>query len=170
MGSAQGMMGAGMAVSSVNSLAGGIAGANSARANGAVSQSLNDINASMADVHAGEAILKGDVQSRQLAMRTKLLIGSSRAASAAGGVDVNKGSAALVQEDAAGESAIDQLTIKNNAMMDAFGFKMAGMSSKFQGKMAAMSGNNIAGNTMLTGGMNALSYGMRAGYYFDGGH
>jgi hypothetical protein len=170
MGNPQGMMGAGMSVSAVNSVAGGIAGANSARAQGAVSQSLNDINASRDNLMATEATLKGDVASRQLAQRTKLLIGSQRASAAAGGVDVNKGSAALVQEDTAGSSAIDQLTIKNNAMMEAFGFQMQGESSTFQGKMAAAAGKNAAGNTLLTGGLNAVSYGLRSGYYYSGGH
>ena len=160
-----GLMVAANGVGAISSIGGAIAGSNAQRVQGQVQQMTYDANAAFADVAGSSAIQVGNTKARMLALQTRGAIGSQRASAAAGGVDVNSGSAAKVQESTAGMSAIDQLMIKNNAALTAFGYKASALNLQGRGKMAAMAGNAASGSTLLTGGLSALNYGIKAGYY-----
>lgn len=121
---------------------------------GKYSRRMANINASMADIEATDAIRRGDIAANRQGLRTALLIGTQRATAAGQGVDVNSGSALDLQANAARMGVLDQHTLRMNAYKEAMSIRMKGSSDRFQGNMAYMSGRNNAYNSLLAGGLN----------------
>lgn len=121
-------------------------------------------NARLAEIKAGDAMERGDRAANKADLQTSRLIGAQRASYGAQGVDVNTGSAAKVQSDSATLGALDSLTIKNNAWREAWGYKVQADNDAFAGKFTGMSLDYQGNNTLLTGGMNALTDFTKAGY------
>lgn len=140
--------------------------AGAAEMSGAFTKQQSEFNAQMADLQAADAIRRGDKDATTLKKGAKQLIGSQRAGLAAQGIDVNSGSAADVQADTAGSAEVDALTIKNNAWREAFGYKVQALDARTKGNFAELAGRNEAKNTLLTGGITALGYGIKGGYEF----
>jgi hypothetical protein len=128
---------------------------------------VDQANAGMAGVESAGAIEQGNTAATNNDLQARAAIGSSRAASAAGGVDVGSGSAAATQGSIAAVGALDSLTIRNNAWRTSWGYQAQGLNASSAGTFAQQAGNNNANNTLLTGGMNAASSGMKAGYQFS---
>jgi hypothetical protein len=82
-----------------------------------------DFNTDVANLQATDAAARGDFDAGQRGILGRQTIGAQRANAAGSGVDVNSGSAAQLQENEARLSAMDQLTIKNNANRQAWGFR-----------------------------------------------
>lgn len=82
-----------------------------------------DFNTDVANSQATDAIARGDFDASQRGVAGRQMIGAQRAALGGSGVDVNSGSGAKLQEDEARLSAMDQLTIKNNANRQAWGLR-----------------------------------------------
>jgi hypothetical protein len=144
-----------------------------------------EFNARLSEYQAEDAVRKGETQTQEHGTRTKQLIGKQRASLAAQGIDIESGSALDVQEDTAVQSAVDIMTIRNNAWREAWGFKVqaddykskgrlaeyAGRFSKLQSEMDASAANftswlyqKQAQQTLLIGGLQALNSGGDATY------
>lgn len=136
-------------------------------AKGDYEKRIADINASYSEVAANDALKRGDVEANQRMKQNRALVGAQRAAFAASGVDPNSGSAADVSAGTRTIGDFDALTIKNNAWREAWGYKVQGANYQAQGNFAQMSGNNAARDTLLTGGMNAVSTGINAWGAYD---
>lgn len=119
-------------------------------------------NAEMADIRATDAISRGERNSAIAGLQTKQNIGSQRAAAAASGVDVNQGSALDLQADTAGQGALNRLQITNNAYREALGYKIEAANDRSSAAFATAAGENEASNTLITGGLKAISYGAQA--------
>lgn len=128
-----------------------------------------EVNSRLADFQAQDAKDRGDVGAAQAIKRGDQMQSTQRAAAGGSGVDVNSGSARDIQADTQAISALDALTIKNNAMREAFGYKSQAISYSGQGQMVQIAGNAESWNTLATGGMRALGYGVDAGYFAAGG-
>lgn len=128
-------------------------------------QSQLELNRRMADIQAADAISRGDREALKLRGQTRRLIGSQRAAQAAGGVDINRGDALDIQAETASLGAADELTIKNNAYREAFGYKAQALSYGAQGAYAGLAARNSIQNTILTGGFQFANSAVSAGYY-----
>ena len=145
-----------------------------------------DFNAVMADFQAEDTISRGETAATDHQVRTQGLIGSQRVAMAAQGIDIESGSAMEVQEDTASQSAMDVMTIRNNAWREAWGYKVQASDYRFKGQLAKFSGEfgvlqaqmdasaaeftgqqqRSAGmNSLLTGGLDAAGSFAKAGYY-----
>ena len=122
---------------------------------GRFARTMGNVNASMADLEAEDAIRRGGVMANRQNMRTALLIGRQRATGAAQGVDVNSGSALDLQANAARMGAIDASTIRMNAYKEAMGIRMKGSNERFMGNMAYSTGRFNANQSLLGGGMSA---------------
>src|SRR5262245_43189203 len=85
------------------------------RLQGSYARRMGNLNARMAGIQADDAIWRGEQEAQRLGIKTRQLIGEQRASAAAQGVDVNSGTPLNLQTDAAGMSALDQATIRNNA-------------------------------------------------------
>lgn len=125
------------------------------------------VNAGISDRAAADAIERGDLQADQQRDLTQQVIGSQRTAYAANGIDVNTGSAGIVQNDTAALGELDALTIINNAAREAYGYKVQAMDQRQQGKLAKYQGKMNAIGSILggleQGAMMAFSGGMMGG-------
>lgn len=152
----------GMAFGGANAIASGYANSISARSQAEFQQAQYEQNQKLAESSAEDARLRGDRNASISRQQTRMNIGAQRAAAAASGVDVNAGSALDLQADTAGQGAMNELTIKNNAWREAWGFKVQAANAGSSAAMAGNAGANASRNSLLTGGMNAINYGIRA--------
>ncbi len=125
------------------------------------------VNAGISDRAASDAIARGSLEADQQRDYTQQVIGGQRAGFAANGVDVNTGSAGIVQNDTAALGELDALTIINNAAREAYGYRVQAMDQRQQGKLARYQGNMAAAGSILggieQGAMMAYSAGMFGG-------
>ena len=147
-------------------LGGGMA-ANAAYQSGKSQKALNEYNARIADAKADDAIVRGYETETLLRKSAKGMIGASRAAFAAGGVEVNDpdSTAGNVAADIARLAEVDALTIRANAAREAWGFKTAAVDLRARGAVAAQEGNMKAIGTLTSVAGNVLyqRYGFGAG-------
>lgn len=118
-------------------------------------------NQKIAGVEAESAIQQGNVAANQAGEKGRQEIGQQRAAEAASGIDVNSGSAATLQADTAGQTAINEMTIRNNAWRQAWGYQIQAVQAGGQSAFTANAGQFAASSTLLTGGLNAASFGLK---------
>lgn len=139
--------------------------ANAAEAEGAYQANVYRQNAAIADMQGADAITRGAEEERRFRQGTKQIVGASRAALAAQGVDVNSGSALDVQASEMALGELDALTIRNNAAREAWGYQVDALNSRQAAKMAQLGAKNAADayrsqatSTLLTGAAN--TYGL----------
>ena len=115
-------------------------------------------NAQIARYNAQSATEAGNAAAVQSMLRTRAIVGQTKAAQAASGIDVNSGSALDVQASERMLGMMDALTIRSNAARAAYGYQaeagnqMARAASlKQRGKMARISGFMDASGTILEG-------------------
>lgn len=127
------------------------------KAQGRYQQGIAESNAITDEMKARDAIERGRQESMVVRNRAAQVRGQQRASYAGQGVDVNSGSALSVQDEAYTMGEIDALTVKNNAWREAWGFKTDAMQQRGQGRLAMMTAKSNARNTLLTGGINAIT-------------
>lgn len=138
-------------------LGGGLA-ANAQYQSGKSQKALNEYNARIADLKADDALVRGYETETLLRKKSKGMIGSSRAAFAAGGVEVNDvdSTAMNVQTDIARLAEVDALTIRANAAREAWGYKTAAVDLRARGDIAAQEGSMKAIGTLTSVAGNVL--------------
>lgn len=114
-------------------------------------------NAQMAQRNAQWTSEQGEVGSTVEGMKTGAQVASMKAAQAAGGVDVNTGSAVSVRDAALRLGAINALTIKSNKAREAWGYQVDKTNEEMQatlderaGKYAKQAGEMGYGSTLLS--------------------
>lgn len=152
---AGGGMGMGTAFAGL-SLVSTLFGAFSQKRAGDVQKQLNDYNASIADFKAQDAVDQGWVAAQRRLQDTRQVIGSQRASLAHQGVDINQGSAADTQANAAYLGHLDAATIQNNAAREAWGYKVSAVNDRMAATYAQQSGDVGAMQTLLTGSSNLM--------------
>lgn len=128
-----------------------------------------EANARIAEIQGKDAIRRGENEAQAIQGKTESLIGTQRAALGAQGIEVDSGSARDIQVDTAGLGALDQLTVKNNAMREAWGYKVQAANLTGQANVADISSKVNARNTLITGGLNAATSATKGAYYANGG-
>lgn len=125
------------------------------------------INQKIAGEQGIEAKAQGDIQAGQAEEQGRQQVAQQRVDQAATGADVNSGSALDLQSDTTWQAKQNQVTIRNNAWRQAWGYNVQAIDYGMQGEMSKMAGQNAMNNTFLTGGMQAVGYGVQAGssYY-----
>jgi hypothetical protein len=101
---------------------------------------LADYNAAVATVQADDALARGAEEESRFRAGVRGMIGSQRAAFAAGNIDVAGGSALDVQADTAYLGELDALTIRNNAASEAWGYKVQSADLTKRADIARKSG------------------------------
>lgn len=160
----------------VSLLFGGISGIGSAYSQATAHQlqadyvrQMSEINNQIAGVQAEDAIMRGNKSASQFKKQVKGLRGSQRAALAAQGVEVDSGSAAEIQDNTDRQGALDVMTIQNNAWREAWGYKVAAIGNTAQANLSSISASQNIQSTILSGGLNAVSSGLGAYYYYKKG-
>jgi hypothetical protein len=154
----------GRALGATGALAGGVESAIGAygqaralRASGKFQQQLAAQNAQLSQLASENAVRAGETRAAVVGMHEGQLLGAQKVAFANQGVDVHSGSAADVATNTAQLGAMDQQTIRINAMRQALGYQIQGVNERFAGIFANLAAKNQADSTMLTGGMKFVA-------------
>jgi hypothetical protein len=129
--------------SAVGQVQAGRAAGRAGRAQQQVAESeaaLADYNAHIADLQAPDAIERGAEQESRFRTQVRDLVAKQRTGFAAGGIDVNYGSAAAVQADATMLGELDARTIRTNAIREAWGFQVQGEDLRRRAQITRMGG------------------------------
>lgn len=124
---------------------------------------VSKVNAGISMRASRDALKRGYIEADEQRQETRQVIGAQRAAFAANGIDVNDGSAAIVQDDTAALGELDALTLMNNAAREAYGYRVQAMDQRQQGKLAKYQGKMDAIGSILGGVEKAYSAGMFGG-------
>jgi uncharacterized protein YhbP (UPF0306 family) len=92
-------------------------------------------NAILADRAAGSAKENAALREQQIRARGRMIMGSQRAAAAAGGIAVNSETIADLQGSQAGAIELDALTERHAGEMDAYGYQIEGMNYRSQAEL-----------------------------------
>lgn len=133
----------------------GVAGANQAKNQGAYQAFMAEKNAAFAEDAAEDAIVRGELNADEQRKKTQQTIGSQRTAFAGNGIDVNSGTAAIVQQDAAELGELDALTISNNAAREAYGYKVQASNDRTNAQYATANAESSAFGSLLGGASSA---------------
>jgi len=147
-------------IMAMSSAGGAYSGAQARKAQGAFQESVSQTNSLFARKEAEDEMNRGEKAARRVQTEAKKVQGAQRAALAAQGVDLNSGDALDIQKETQIMAAEDEKTARTNAIRAAWGHEASALASTSQGKFAKMAADNEARNTILTGGMQALGYGM----------
>lgn len=149
-------------IGAISSVSSAYAQSQALKANSYYQAGVSKLNAQLADMKSEDAIDRGGIQARDYQKEVDNMISDQRVAYGSQGIDVNFGSAADVQQQTREQGAMNVLKIKNNAYLEAWGYKSEAINDTAQGKFTQVSGDANARNTLITGGMNSLSYGLQA--------
>ena len=106
-------------------------------------------NAVLANEAADRALASGTAKSEEVSLKSAANLGAIKAGQAAGGIDVNTGSAVTVQESAREMGKLATERTMNNAQEQAWGYRSASQSDIAQAEVDVQSGNNaMAGARM----------------------
>lgn len=135
-----------------------------ARAQGNYEGDVLDLNATLADRNAADALDRGRLAENRQRGDVRGVLGAQRAAYAGSGVDLSSGSVADVQSDTARMGELDALTIRNNAAREAWGYQVEGAQLRSKAKFARQGGKNAqagytnqAVSTVLSTGASLIS-------------
>jgi len=115
-------------------------------------------NARFAELQAEDATRRGALSASRQRGQVRGVIGSQQVAFASQGVDVGSRSVADVAADSGLKGELDAITIENNAFREAFGFRVEAAESRAAASGARTQSRSNAGNTLITGGLNALNF------------
>lgn len=128
-----------------------------ARARGDYEKSIADMNATLARIQGQQALETGNYEAAKKEKQTEQLVGSIKAQQAGSGTDVNTGSNALVRSSVSNSSAMDVLTIKNNAARQAWGYDVQAINDTAAGEMSKLTAKSEENQSILNGGLKSIS-------------
>jgi hypothetical protein len=150
----------GSLIMGMSSASSAISQANAARAKGAYDTSIANINARTAKDQAEDAIDRGNKAANQVRRQGKKVAAGQRLSAAAQGISATEGDIADLIDETELFSELDATTIRTNAIKEAYGYETQALNASAAGEFAGMAAENSARNTVLTGGMQALGYGL----------
>lgn len=148
---------ASMGASALTSIVGGFENAAAIKSQGSYASSIARTNATLANLKAKQTLEAGDVAASRKALETRGAVGTARAVQGGSGVDVNKGSAAMVQSDINTAGGIDVATIKNNAARAAWGYQTQAIQDTSQAQFETLTARQKSIQSIATGGLSAIS-------------
>jgi hypothetical protein len=125
----------------------------------------NEVNASLAEESAADALARGGEDEARQRCDTRGLIGSQRAGYAAQGVQVDNGSALDIVSDSARQGELDALTIRTNAAREAHGFTVEALNDRAAAEQARSASRSAARTTLLGGAAQLWAMGSESGTF-----
>lgn len=119
-----------------------------------------DFDASITQAKVNDTIARGNYDASRRQQAGRQLVGAQRAAAGASGIDPNVGTPAALQIDEAKFSALDALTIQNNAARTAWGYSAQSQLNQQGLRNEAQQIRTGSYSTILTGASNAARYGL----------
>lgn len=132
------------------------------------SERMSRVNKRLSDMQAEDTLDRGNTQARNVEKQGKQILGSQRANFAAQGIALDSGSAQDIQTETSEMTALDALTVRNNAAREAWGIRFQGAQGVANANLQASGMRNQAGSTLLTGGLRAAA-GVADAYGRSGG-
>ncbi|GHV34457.1 hypothetical protein FACS1894187_05040 [Synergistales bacterium] len=149
------------ALSAASSLAQGMAAQGAAKA-----QALSaEQNARMAEEQAKDSVKRGGREENKFRRQIAIHQGQQRAALAASGVDVDSGSAELLQDASRGEAEEDASVIRFNAQREAWGHQAQATDYRNQASAARAAGRNAMTGGVIGAGASLLSLAGDGGWF-----
>lgn len=133
--------------------------AEASRAQGSYQRQQGYLNAQLLEQQAQDATERGRADAATARRGTNATAGSQKVALAAQGLDLSEGSAAETIEQTRAVGAVQEMNIKTNAWREAWGYKTQAINERAEGDMAAIAAKGAAKQTLIAGGMQAISYG-----------
>ena len=133
------------------SLVGGMMSAKNQQQQGDFQSGMLEQNAGFKEAAAQDTEQRGELDADRRRVATKQLIGAQRSAIAGNGIDVNSGSAAIMQDDAAQFGELDALTISNNAAREAYGYRVGASNDQMSAKNVKSNAKSNAMGSILGG-------------------
>ena len=127
-----------------------------------------EFNSKLADLKADEVAQQGEDEAAKRTQDISRMIGSQKANLAAQGVDIESDIALQIKEDTEKIGREDVMAIKNNAFKEAWGLKMSAVTGRTQATLGRIGGRVRAGQTLSTGGAQALQTGFSSFQSFKG--
>jgi len=149
----------GSGVSAFGSLMGGQSQSNMYQYQAGIAQ----MNAQMAKQNADYALQEGEYEAQKEGLKTREVVGKTMAIQAAGGLDVNRGSAADVRKSEYEIGEENQAIARSSAAKKAYGFEVEATSDTAQGQLDTMaaSSSKTAGDigavSSILGGASSVS-------------
>lgn len=135
----------------------GVMGAQGAKAQGAFQSAMGQQNAAYKMQAADDALVRGGITADEQRKKTSQTIGSQRTGFAGNGIDVNSGTAAIVQDDTAMLGELDALTLANNAAREAYGYQVGAQNDLMNAGYAQSTAKSNALGSILGGASSAAS-------------
>jgi hypothetical protein len=114
-------------------------------------------NAIISEEAASQALEKGAEDAGRIQMQGEGLKGAQRAGYGASGADVNLGSAARTQEDTAGLTELDKMTVRTNAQREAWGLEKQAQNMRSNADATETAGWLALGGDIIGAGANAAA-------------
>ena len=111
----------------------------------------------MLDLQAKDALLTGADAERTFRIQGRKIIGAQRSAAAAGGFDVNQGTALDLMDQTQRAVEDDALNIRRNAEKEAIGRRLAAEQSRIQGWLTMKQGKAALLQGLVNSGLQAGS-------------
>lgn len=121
------------------------------------------MNAAFLNNAAADARARGRIESDQARVDTQQVIGAQRAAQAANGGEVNSGSNALLQQDAAQFGELDALIISNNAAREAYGYDVQADANRRNARQLKKNARSNLISSVLGGAVGGLGQAYSSG-------
>lgn len=157
------MAGSANVAQAINTAGNAYVSAQATRAQGEYQKRISELNAKTLDAKAEEAIKRGEKDAMTKGQETRRFIGEQKAAMAAGGIDLSSAQATNLLSETETIGAADMANLRSNAWQEAWGFKSEAVSTRGQGEMQNYAAQNTARSTLISGGIDAMSYGLKAG-------
>lgn len=125
-------------------------------------------NATMQRIQAAEVRSAGDQLAHKYKLRGKQIKSAQRASYAAQGLEPDVGSGKDIQASTDYQSTQDAQTVRNNAWRQAFGLEFSADESDYMAQQAEIQGKHDYTQSLVSGGLQALGYGVSSIYAFTG--
>lgn len=136
-----------------------ISQAEAQRAQGSYQRQQGYLNAQLLEEQAQDATERGRSEANVARRKTNATAASQKVAMAAQGLDLTEGVAAESIEQTRAVGAVEEMNIKTNAWREAWGFRTQAINERAEGDIAYIAGKGAAKQTLIAGGMQAISYG-----------
>lgn len=101
---------------------------------------MEEQNAVMAEQASERAIAAGSAKAENVGLKTGARVGAIKTAQAAGGVDVNTGSAVDVQAGTRMMGRLDAETVMANAALESYGFRVKANDARYRAEVSRFRG------------------------------
>lgn len=121
-----------------------------------------EFNARLAELKAKDVVDRGNEEASKFAKEANQFKGKQKAAMATQGVDIDSASFEGITTQTERLTAFDEMEIRNNAWKEAWGYKIDAANQRTQGDFRYRASQAEARSSLLTGGLQAVNYGVQA--------